>query len=157
MVRHHPSRRFIRIALTVIFLATSAVLTPAQAVATELSDYLWQRRPLLLFAPTENDPRLVETMRRIDASRCDFADRDMVLGRIVTEGTSTLDGRVLNTSQAQQLLSQFGIGANSFSVVLIGKDGGEKLRVNDVPDLQTIYAVIDGMPMRGREMGTDRC
>lgn len=157
MVRHHPSRRFIRIALAVIFLTTSAALMPARAAATELSDYLWQRRPLLVFAPTENDPRLVETMLRIEASRCDFVDRDMVLGRIVTEGTSTLDGHVVDTNQAQRLRSEFGIGANSFSVVLIGKDGGEKLRVNDVPDLQVIYAVIDGMPMRGREMGTDRC
>ena len=83
----------------------------------------------------------------------------MALGRIVTEGTSTLDGNVVDTNQAQRLRSALGIGANSFSVVLIGKDGGEKLRVNDVPDLQAIYAVIDGMPMRGREMSTDpgRC
>lgn len=54
--------------------------------------------------------------------------------------------------QAQRLFSQYGIGPNGFSAVLIGKDGGEKLRVNDVPDLAAIYAVIDGMPMRGREM-----
>ena len=128
---------------------------PAQAMAAELSDYLWQRRPLLLFAPTDSDQRLVETMRRIEASRCDFADRDMVLGRIVAEGTSTLDGDVVGIDQAQQLLSEFGIGTNSFGVVLIGKDGGEKLRVNDVPDLQAIYAVIDGMPMRGREVNAD--
>jgi hypothetical protein len=128
-------------------------------MAAELSDYLWERRPLLLFAPTESDPRLIETMRRIEASRCDFVDRDMVLGRIVTEGTSTLDGHVVGTNQAHRLASEFGIGASSFSVVLIGKDGGEKLRANDVPDLQAIYAVIDGMPMRGREMGADpgRC
>jgi hypothetical protein len=159
MVRHHPSRHFIRIALAVIFLTTSAALMPARAAAAELSDYLWQRRPLLVFAPTENDPRIVETMRRIEASRCDFVDRDMVLGLIVTEGTSTLDGQVVDTNQAQQLLSEFGIGADSFSVVLIGKDGGEKLRVNDVPDLQAIYAVIDGMPMRGGEMSANpgRC
>ena len=132
---------------------------PARATAAELSDYLWQRRPLLVFAPTENDPRLVETMRRIEASRCDFADRDMVLGLILTDGASTLDGNVVDTDQAQRLRSEFGIGATGFSVVLIGKDGGEKLRVNDVPDLQAIYAVIDGMPMRGSEMGADpgRC
>ncbi|MCV7348088.1 DUF4174 domain-containing protein [Mycolicibacterium rhodesiae] len=37
-------------------------------------------------------------------------------------------------------------------VVLIGKDGGEKLRVTDVPDLERIYAVIDGMPMRSNEI-----
>ncbi len=142
-----------------IFLATSAVLMPARAVAAELSDYLWQRRPLLLFAPTDSDPRLVETMRRIEATRCDFVDRDMVLGRIATDGTGTLDGDVVDTNQARQLFSQFGISTNGFGVVLIGKDGGEKLRVNDVPDLQAIYAVIDGMPMRGREMSADpgRC
>ncbi|MGV1006947.1 MAG: DUF4174 domain-containing protein, partial [Candidatus Nanopelagicales bacterium] len=128
MVRHHPSRHFIRIALAVIFLITSAVLMPARAAAAELGDYLWQRRPLLVFAPTDSDPRLVETMRRIEATRCDFVDREMVLGRIVADGTSTLDSHVVNTNQAQRLRSAFGIGATSFSVVLIGKDGGEKLR-----------------------------
>jgi len=83
----------------------------------------------------------------------------MVLGRIVTEGTSTLDGHVVDTSQAQRLVSEFGIGPDSFSVVLIGKDGGEKLRVANVPDLQAIYAVIDGMPMRARETSANasRC
>jgi len=152
MDRNLLSRQFIRSTLAVIFLATSAAaLGPAQAMAAELSDYLWQRRPLLLFAPAESDPRLVETMRRIEASRCDFVDRDMVLGRIVTEGTSTLDGQFVDTNQAQRLMSGFGIGMDSFSVVLIGKDGGEKLRVANVPDPQAIYAVIDGMPMRARE------
>jgi hypothetical protein len=143
-----------------MFLVTgAAALGPAQAMAAELSDYRWESRPLLLFAPTDSDPRLVETMRRIAASRCDFVDRDIVLGRIVTEGTSTLDGHVVDPTQAQRLVSEFGIGADSFSVVLIGKDGGEKLRVAGIPDLQAIYAVIDGMPMRARETSANpsRC
>jgi hypothetical protein len=153
-------RQFIRSTLTVMFLVTgAAALGPAQAMAAELSDYRWESRPLLLFAPTDSDPRLVETMRRIEASRCDFVDRDIVLGRIVTEGTSTLDGHVVDPTQAQRLVSEFGIGADSFSVVLIGKDGGEKLRVAGIPDLQAIYAVIDGMPMRARETSANpsRC
>lgn len=153
-------RHFLRNTFTVIFLVISAAaLGPAQAMAAELSDYLWQRRPLLLFAPSESDPRLLETMRRIEASLCDFMDRDIVLGRIVTEGTSTLDGHVVDTEQVRQLVSEFGIGSDSFSVVLIGKDGSVKLRVANVPDLQAIYAVIDGMPMRARETSgtTDLC
>ena len=83
----------------------------------------------------------------------------MVLGRILTDGTSTLDARVLDTNQAQRLMSKFGISTDSFSVVLIGKDGGEKLRVANVPDLQAIYAVVDGMPMRARETSANpsRC
>ena len=142
-----------------VVLVAGAALMPARAVAAELGDYLWVGRPLLLFAPTDSDPRLVETVRRIEASRCDFVDRDMVLGRIVTQGASTLDGHVVGTNQAQRLISKFGISTDSFSVVLIGKDGGEKLRVADVPDLQAIYAVIDGMPMRARETSANpsRC
>ncbi|MFM9033529.1 MAG: DUF4174 domain-containing protein [Mycobacterium sp.] len=151
--------RVLRSALVVIFLAAGAAFMPARAAAAELSDYLWESRPLLVFAPTGDDPRLVETVRRIEATRCDFADRDMVLGLIVTDGTGTLGGQVIDAGQAQRLASEFGVGANSFSVLLIGKDGGEKLRVDDVPDLRAVYTVIDGMPMRGREMSADpgRC
>jgi hypothetical protein len=56
-------------------------------------------------------------------------------------------------------VDEYAIGEEDFRVLLIGKDGGEKLRFADVPDLQAIYAVIDGMPMRSREMSSDpgRC
>ncbi|BBZ19961.1 hypothetical protein MGAD_42960 [Mycolicibacterium gadium] len=140
-------------------LVTSIALGSATAVADELGDYRWERRPLLVFAPTDSDPRLVETLGRIEARRCDFVSRDMVLGLVVTEGNSTLDGQAINADESQRLGDRHAIGENAFSVVLIGKDGGEKLRVNEVPDLSVIYAVIDGMPMRGREMNANpsRC
>jgi hypothetical protein len=148
-----------RVALMLVVLATSTALGSATAVADELGDYRWERRPLLVFASTDTDPRLVETLRRIEASRCDFIARDMVLGQVVTEGMSQLDGHVIAADEAQQLMDRYAIRENAFSVLLIGKDGGEKLRINEVPDLQAIYAVIDGMPMRSREMGTNppRC
>lgn len=156
MVQNRNARRFIPRALMLIALVTSTAfgLGSANAVAAELSDYRWEYRPLLLFSPTDSDPRLAETLNRIEASRCDFLDRDMVLGVVVTEGKSTLDGQVINADEAQELARQYAIGKNAFSILLIGKDGAEKLRVNQVPDLQAIYAVIDGMPMRSREMST---
>lgn len=152
-----PSIR--QLALVLMVLVTSIALGSATAVADELGDYRWERRPLLVFAPTDSDPRLVETLGRIEARRCDFVSRDMVLGLVVTEGNSTLDGQAINADESQRLRDRHAIGENAFSVVLIGKDGGEKLRVNEVPDLSAIYAVIDGMPMRGREMNANpsRC
>lgn len=159
MVKNRNARRFNSSALVLIVLVTSTALASANAVAAELSDYRWEHRPLLLFAPTDSDPRLVETLSRIEASRCDFVDRDMVIGLVVTEGKSTLDGQVINADESQRLVKKYAIGENTFSTLLIGKDGGEKLRVNEVPDLQAIYAVIDGMPMRSREMSANpsRC
>ena len=67
----------------------------------------------------------------------------------------TTDPKVINADESQRLAKQYAIGENTFSALLIGKDGSEKLRVNEVPDLQAIYAVIDGMPMRSREMSAD--
>ena len=147
------------LALIIVVLLVGGWFGAGTASAAELGDYRWERRPLLVFAPTERDPRLVETVRRIDASRCDFASRDMVAGLVVAEGSSTLDGQLIDTAQSQRLRDQFAINDDAFTVLLIGKDGGEKRRVNDVPDLQAIYALIDGMPMRSREMDTDpsRC
>lgn len=156
MAKKHRLRR---LALVLSVLGTSVALGSATALAAELSDYRWERRPLLVFAPNENDSRLVETLSRIEASRCDFVSRDMVIGLMVTEGNSTLDGQAVDAGESRRLADQYAIGENAFSVLLIGKDGGEKLRVNEVPDLAAIYALIDGMPMRSREMGADpgRC
>lgn len=145
----------VRWGLIVAALVMSAGLGSGTAVAAELSDYRWERRPLLVFAPTSNDPRLVQTLSRLDADRCGVLDRDMVIGVVVGQGSSTLDGQALDTEQVQRLTGRYAVGDSDFTVVLIGKDGGEKLRVNEVPDLRTVFAVIDGMPMRSREMAAD--
>jgi hypothetical protein len=151
-------RSGVRLALVLAVFLSASALGTATAGAVGLDDYLWERRPLLVFAPTEGDPRLLETLARIEASRCEFADRDMVLGLVVTEGTSTLDSQVVTAEESRQLADEYGVGDNAFAVALIGKDGGKKLRVDEVPDLRRIYAVIDGMPMRGRETSAaSRC
>lgn len=159
MVKIRRSRLFTLSALTISALVTSIALGSGSAAAAGLSDYRWTHRPLLLFAPDDSDPRLVETLSRIDATRCDFLDRDMVLGVVLTAGNSTLEGQPINADESQRLSDQYAIGDNTFTALLIGKDGGEKRRVNGVPDLSAIYALIDGMPMRSGEMSADtgRC
>lgn len=43
-------------------------------------------------------------------------------------------------------------GARAFAVVLIGKDGGEKLRRSAPLATDELFAVVDAMPMRRAEM-----
>lgn len=148
-------RTLVRSTFVLTALVAGSVLGSAPASAADLDDYLWEHRPLLVFAPTPNDPRLVETLNRIEATRCDFVERQMVAGVVVADGTGTFDGQPMQTGEPQRLSNVYGVGRDGFTVVLIGKDGGEKFRVDDVPDLQTFYAVVDGMPMRGREAQSD--
>ncbi|MFB1294011.1 DUF4174 domain-containing protein [Mycobacterium sp. pW049] len=153
------SRGVRELAVVLAVLVAGACFGSGAAWAAELGDYRWERRPLLIFAPTERDPRLTETVSRIEATRCDFETREMVLAQVVSDGVSTLDGQVIDAAQSQRLRDQFAIEESAFTVLLIGKDGGEKRRVGEIPDLRAIYALIDGMPMRSREMGADpgRC
>jgi hypothetical protein len=46
-----------------------------------------------------------------------------------------------------------GIQSGSFALRLIGKDGGVKLSTASPTAMTEIYALIDTMPMRQREMG----
>ena len=46
--------------------------------------------------------------------------------------------------------------ARAFSVVLIGKDGGEKLRRDTVLTTRELFAIVDAMPMRRAEMERGR-
>ncbi|MCJ8209665.1 DUF4174 domain-containing protein [Mucilaginibacter sp. RS28] len=39
-----------------------------------------------------------------------------------------------------------------FTVVLIGKDGGEKLRSHQLVSTQKLFSLVDAMPMRKQEM-----
>ncbi|MEM1164222.1 MAG: DUF4174 domain-containing protein, partial [Pseudomonadota bacterium] len=42
-----------------------------------------------------------------------------------------------------------------FTVILVGKDGGEKFRRNGLVDPDELNALIDTMPMRLQEMSRD--
>jgi hypothetical protein len=47
---------------------------------------------------------------------------------------------------------QIQFGTTSFSVVIIGKDGGEKLRRTTPLSSEELFAIVDAMPMRRAEM-----
>ena len=54
-------------------------------------------------------------------------------------------------AEATDARKRFNIGPDSFTVILIGKDGGEKLRSSDPIPAQKLLDTIDAMPMRQQE------
>lgn len=56
----------------------------------------------------------------------------------------------------RDFLVQTRFNAPAFSVVLIGKDGGEKLRQDSLLTARELFALVDAMPMRRAEMGRGR-
>jgi hypothetical protein len=124
----------------------------ADVPAAQVSEYLWQNRPLLLFAPSIADSRLQQTRHNLQRRRCELDDRNMIIGVILEQGQSRLDEQPISPSDSSALRKRYAIDRDQFAAILIGKDGSEKYRLYDIPELDDIFALIDGMPMRQNEM-----
>lgn len=120
--------------------------------AFSMDRYAWKRRPLLVFAPHADDPRLERQLADIDRTRDAFDERAMALIIVTGKNASIADDETLTRAEADELRSRYGITRSDFAVRLVGKDGGVKRESSDVVPMRTLYSLIDSMPMRQREM-----
>jgi len=133
----------------IAIIALAAALLPEPALSeppVPIAALRWKMRPLLVFA-TAGDPRLSDQRGILAAERGAVAERDLKIIEIVdTEVHGTAD-------TAATLRDRYEVAADSFMVVLIGKDGGEKLRSAQPITAERLFATIDAMPMRQSETG----
>jgi len=114
--------------------------------------FLWKNRPLLIFAPSPDASEYKTLMTQLNAQADQIIDRDMVLIEIFDIGLVRVDGKPWPDENAENLRKQFSVTTGYLTAILIGKDGGQKLRQSKRVDLGSIFALIDTMPMRQQEM-----
>lgn len=136
-------------ALIAATLLAAAFASPASAAG--LDAYLWKDRPVVVFAPSREAPAAAEQIRRLAAARAVLAERDMPVLLVTRTGVAALAGRRSPTLEAAELRAAYGVGEDDFAVVLVGKDGGEKLRSAEPVTAERLTGLVDSMPMRRRE------
>ena len=117
-------------------------MTPKDAVETNLSDFLWEKRPIVVFADTPRDPAFIRQLDLLEARQSALLERDVVIL------TDTDPGAL---SELREKLRPRG-----FMLVLIGKDGGVKLRKPFPWDVRELSRAIDKMPLRQQELRDQR-
>ncbi|MEO0992130.1 MAG: DUF4174 domain-containing protein [Pseudomonadota bacterium] len=113
-------------------------LLPVPASEASLDEFLWTKRPIVVFADTPADPRFQQQMDFLAARVPALLERDVV---VITD--TDPDG----ASEIRTKLRPRG-----FMLVLIGKDGGVKLRKPLPWDVREITRTIDKMPLRQDEI-----
>lgn len=135
------------IILATIFVAAWAV--GPMASEDPMAKYRGSDRPIVIFAPDRYDQRLVEQIGRFSIHRREFRDRDVI---VIEVGGPFMRAEGRGLPHAPLMRERYGIAEDDFTVVLIGKDGEEKLRVTEVTDPTVFYDLIDTMPMRQQEL-----
>lgn len=112
----------------------------------ELTEFKWKKRILLLM-DTKNDLHTRNLqLSKFDGHYNGIMERDLVL--LVYNGKEVLDRDGMTTN-----INPYNVTYGEFQgIILIGKDGGVKLRKKYIVEANEVFDLIDQMPMRRSEM-----
>lgn len=117
-----------------------------------LDQFRWENRILIIFAEDSNSDSYRTQIEKFSSFKEGVLDRDLIIFSIFKNECSTLDDQNISDSSAEKIRSELSPQSSSFSIYLVGKDGGVKLKKDEVLGIDELFRVIDRMPMRQREM-----
>lgn len=121
----------------------------------DLENFRWKNRLILIFSPSKTDTVYLRQIRELENEKKALEDRDIVVLHIFPQG-GFYDTHKINQGSAKALRKNYRIAENQFMLILVGKDGGTKLKENKMTHLSQILGLIDSMPMRIQEMKTQK-
>lgn len=118
----------------------------------DLSPYQWKNRLLFVFAPSRSHPMYDTLHKSLAAQAAEVADRDLVVFEVLESDLSFTNKDIIDPDTARLLREKIDADRGDFAVILVGKDGGVKLKSEEHTNLKDIFSLTDSMPMRQEEM-----
>jgi len=115
-----------------------AGFAPLQAADVALEDFLWLKRPVVVFANTPADPAFGQQMDFLEELWPELEERDVVV--------------IVDTDPKAETEVRRTLRPRGFMLVLMDKDGSVALRKPSPWSVREISRAIDKMPSRREEM-----
>jgi hypothetical protein len=135
----------------VTFLVLAFITLSSKVFAQDLAAYQWKNRVIVILLKGESidSDWLQAQLKRLKSNSQELIEREVLL--FVLTDTSVYDEKFDQTMlQADSIVTKYGL-SNFEGLVLIGKDGLEKLKEEFIVNPATIIDLIDSMPMRVTE------
>lgn len=139
--------------LTCLLLVPIAACS-RQPVSDIMEQYLWQNRVLLIFTPGEETSAYITQKSLLAGHEDGLKDREMVIWELVRGERVVVGGATQPHLATPAFYKAYDVNALDYAVILLGKDGTEKLRRATPVSSTDLFALIDAMPMRQKEMKT---
>ncbi len=117
----------------------------------EIGKNQWKNRVLILLTKDAENTEYGNQLTEFNGELINFNERKLVVYHVTP--TSYKVG--LNTTTkpiSSMLYTKYKKTKSDFEVILIGLDGGIKLRQDSILTKQKLYTLIDSMPMRKNEL-----
>jgi hypothetical protein len=111
--------------------------SPWRGEGATLAEFLWLKRPVVVFADSPEDPAYETQMRLLASDPAALEERDVVV--------------LTDTDPAAKSAIRQKLRPRGFSLVIVDKDGEAKLRKPLPWDVREISRAIDKFPLRRQE------
>jgi len=129
----------------------SIILSISQiAKSQDLKKHQWKNRLLLVFSDDKNSDTFQKQINVLSENTKGLKERKLIIYQF-SENKFSID---FNSKwfPIHKLSKKYHSKNKRFEVLLIGLDGGIKLRQTKLVSLDQLFTLIDGMPMRRHEL-----
>lgn len=125
-------------------------MTGLKTISQNLKKHQWNDRIVLIFSDDKSSSKLKKQVELFQKEKAGLEERKLKIYQFA-EGDYKFD---FDASWKKSSLNtiRFIDKEESFKIVLIGLDGEIKLKQNTILTPEKLFAIIDGMPMRKREL-----
>ncbi len=107
-----------------------------------LEELRWVARPIVIFAPSPQDPRLARQLARLEEREADLRERDVVV--------------LVDTADGEATALRERLRPRDFNVVVLSKEGEVIYRKPDAVTAREVIRLIDRLPLRREEIESQR-
>ena len=133
-------------------VVVATLLTVPFLLQGQMEQHRWKDRILLIFAKMESLPDYQQQLSLLNKHSTELADRDLLQYHLFPAKGKGPEKANLSAKRLEQIRQQYNPQGADFLFILIGKDGGIKLRSEKPVLPEQLYGLIDQMPMRRAEM-----
>ncbi|HKJ49362.1 MAG TPA: DUF4174 domain-containing protein [Christiangramia sp.] len=131
-------------------LITFLIFTPLTMLSQSLSEYQWENRLIVIFTDSDNSEKFQNQMEILNEDQKGLEDRKLKVLQAIPGNHQIVFPQKTNWQNSN--LYQKKESKTDFEVILIGLDGGVKLRQTKPVETKQLFGLIDSMPMRQAEM-----
>ena len=119
-------------------------------LSQSLSEYQWENRLIIVFTESDTSEEFQNQIEILDEDQNGLKDRKLkVLHAVPGKHQTVLPNK---SGWQDSNLYEKKESKTDFEVILIGLDGGVKLRQTKPVETKQLFGLIDSMPMRQAEM-----
>ena len=118
----------------------------------DLSTHRWENRLLIILSTSKNNPKYKQQILEFEGSATKMKERKLLVYQVTPKAYRKGLDEHTGWSEGDALFKKYKTENSDFVVILIGLDGGIKLRETTLVTAEKLFALIDSMPMRRSEL-----